>query len=561
MTIFCQQLVKVADALCTAVGTDVAKTVQKMVRADDIQGLAKLKLDPSSYDNAESFKWDYAVASLFRKLDLPGAKDQHELEAQEAWFVTERKVCLTNAQFSRYRHNGPFEDLDELATLSILDRAKEYIRCVLGRLPRELDGRFGPGATYGDRGRLTTVPDKMTASPTITRSARALLPFVEGTAWFRALDDRPQGQPYVSEVRGCRFTTVPKDATKRRAIAIEPSVNVYLQLAVGSYMKRRLSLHGIDLIHGQQKHQEMARVGSLTGCYATIDLSCASDTVAAELVRYLLPAEWLDLLETLRSPFIEISRKGWVRLEKFSSMGNGFTFELESLIFASLAYAAGCGEHELGFSVFGDDIIVPTDFATEVLRLLSFCGFETNDRKTFISGPFRESCGGDYFLGVRVTPHYLKELPHEPQHWISLANGIRRLADEDRNGPLSLNLPFTAWLRCLDPIPAHIRRLRGPIWLGDLVVHDDRGWQTDCDHNGTQWIRTYRPVHEKLKWHHWKPSVVFASALYGLDSTGVSPRRGGTEVVSGYKVDKVPLWGLVDHVPVVKRYVRGYGLA
>lgn len=560
MTIFCQQLVKVADALCTAVGTDVAKTVQKMVHAHDIQGLANFRLDPLSYDNAESFKWDYAVASLFRKLDLPGAKEQHEREAQKAWFDVERKVCLTNARFSRYRHNGPFEDLDELGTLSILEKSREYIRRVLGPLPRELDGRFGPGATYGDRGRRTTVPDKMTASPTITKECRALLPFVEGTAWFRALEDRPRGQAYVTEVRGCRFSTVPKDATKRRAIAIEPSVNVYLQLAVGSYMKRRLLMHGIDLIHGASRHQTMACEGSLTGCFATIDLSCASDTVASELVRYLLPADWLCLLETLRSPFIEIHSNKWVRLEKFSSMGNGFTFELESLVFASIAYAAGCGDHDLGFSVFGDDIIVPTDYAAEVLRLLSFCGFETNDRKTFVDGPFRESCGGDYFQGVRVTPHYLKKLPHEPQHWISLANGIRRLADEDRNGPLCHNLPFTAWLRCLDPIPVSIRRLRGPSWLGDLVIHDDRGWQTDCDPNGTLWIRTYRPVRRVLTWKHWKPDVVFACALYGLDSGGVTPRRGQSDEVVGYKVDKVPLWGLVDHVPAVKRYVRGYGL-
>lgn len=552
MTILCQQLVKVADALCAAVGSDVARTVQKLVRAQDIQGLANLRLDPSCYDDAEVFKRDYCVASLFRKLDVPGEKGRLDQEALALWFETERNVAITNVRFNRFRHNGPFEDPDEIRALSVLDRARDYIRRVLGSLPRDLDGRFGPGATYGDKGHYTTVPDKMSTTPTITSAARALLPLLEGTAWFRAHEHRTSGMAYLEDVRGCRFTTVPKDATKRRAIAIEPSCNVFLQLAVGSYMKRKLLLAGIDLIHGQESHQVMARQGSTTGHLATIDLSCASDTVSLELVRYLLPTEWVTLLEMLRSPFIRLPSNKWARLEKFSSMGNGFTFELESLIFASLAYAVGAGDNGRQFSVFGDDIIVHTDVATDVLAVLAFCGFTPNSRKTFISGDFRESCGGDFFKGVRVTPHYLKEIPHEPQHWISLANGIRRLVDEDRYGPLRYHFPFTAWLRCLDPIPVHIRRLRGPQWLGDLVVHDDRGWQTRCDHNGTRFIRTYRPVFRALEWFHWKPDVVFASALYGLPGLGVIPRRDGSEIVVGYKVSEVPLWGIGDDEPLLK---------
>jgi hypothetical protein len=225
-------------------------------------------------------------------------------------------------------------------------------------------------------------------------------------------------------------------------------------------------------------------------------------------------------------------------------MGNGFTFELESLIFASLAFAAGAGDDGRTFTVFGDDIIVQTDVAAEVLALLRYCGFETNDRKTFVKGPFRESCGGDYFNGVLVTPHYVKEIPHEPQHWISLANGLRRLADEDRHGPIRYSPPFTAWLRCLDPIPVAIRRLRGPSGLGDLVVHDDYGWTTKCDSNGTIWVKCYAPILKRLPWVHWNPSVVFVCALYGLPSNGVTPRKGGEDVVTGYKHTWVPLWGL-----------------
>jgi hypothetical protein len=59
-------------------------------------------------------------------------------------------------------------------------------------------------------------------------------------------------------------------------------------------------------------------------------------------------------------------------------------------------------------SLYGDDIIVPTATAVSVVGGLESFGLKVNIRKSFWTGEFRESCGGDYFRGLDVTPVYLR---------------------------------------------------------------------------------------------------------------------------------------------------------
>jgi hypothetical protein len=56
------------------------------------------------------------------------------------------------------------------------------------------------------------------------------------------------------------------------------------------------------------------------------------------------------------------------------------------------------------FRVYGDDIVVRKSIAREVITLLAKVGFKTNARKTFVEGPFRESCGSNWYKGEDVTP-------------------------------------------------------------------------------------------------------------------------------------------------------------
>lgn len=537
-----QQLVKVLKALCLDIGTAVSHEVLDKVQRGDIRGLVQMRVNPNDYKTATAFRKDNAAVELLRKclMDIPGI-DKRDAALQN-FKLCEISCAETNHRFRKFNDNWD-QTLADVKCLEILEVGRLWIKRVLGPLPAELDGRFGPGSTYGDRSQLVTLPDKLSSKPTITKNALCLLDIWRRTTWCDTLL-RDHRQPDPELVRGNRFTTVPKDAEKDRGIGIEPSITLFYQLGVGRILRNCLRKWGIDLKIGQGDHRNRARRASRDEMAATIDLSNASDTVSYQLVRYLLPPDWFALLETLRSPFTLVDGKWW-NLEKFSSMGNGFTFELETLIFAAICKSVGCGEAGRDFSVYGDDIIVPTDRAEDVLAALRFCGFTPNKRKTFVSGPFRESCGGDFFLGEPVRAHYLKEVPHEPQHWISLANGLSRLGRQDpsRDGPWSFT--YTARKRCLDALPSDIRRLHGPEQLGDLVIHDeDRAtWVTkteDC----IRYVKTYSPVSKSIPWCHWTPNVMYACAIYGLDSgdvlsedfqlrmnRGVTPR----DSVSGYR--------------------------
>jgi hypothetical protein len=93
----------------------------------------------------------------------------------------------------------------------------------------------------------------------------------------------------------------------------------------------------------------------------------------------------------------------------FSSMGNGFTFELESLLFYAitrvLAKASGIKGR---ISVYGDDIICPVRLVPRLKRMLAFLGFRLNSKKTHYKGFFRESCGIHIYKGLDVTPFYIR---------------------------------------------------------------------------------------------------------------------------------------------------------
>jgi len=216
-------------------------------------------------------------------------------------------------------------------------------------------------------------------------------------------------------------------------------MNIYLQLGVGSVLKKRLAAAGCDL-RSQEKNQQLALLGSQNTIPdferpATVDLEMASDTLAIELVRELLPEDWFYLLSDLRSPF-GLQADGSVRKwAKFSSMGNGYTFELESLIFYALVcstveYFHGSLEY---VSVFGDDIILPHYWYPMVRECLQFAGFRINNEKSFVAGPFRESCGADYFEGTAVRPFYLKRQIKSRKDLIFLTNSLVVFATIDES--------------------------------------------------------------------------------------------------------------------------------
>jgi hypothetical protein len=218
-------------------------------------------------------------------------------------------------------------------------------------------------------------------------------------------------------VEGNKITTVPKDARTERPIAIEPTINMMLQLAVDGYIRQRLKPWGIDL-DDQSKNQKLALAGSIRMDYcspATIDLAMASDTVSLGVAKFLLPEPWFRYLCTIRSPVGRLPDGSRIRYSKLSSMGNGSTFAIESLIFGALLF--GVTKCSLGYypkadvSIFGDDIIVPEGCARTLVQYLELCGFHINHEKSFLEGSVKESCGTDWYRGHSLRPVHLHDEP------------------------------------------------------------------------------------------------------------------------------------------------------
>nr|QIS87955.1 MAG: RNA-dependent RNA polymerase [Rymill virus] len=191
----------------------------------------------------------------------------------------------------------------------------------------------------------------------------------------------------VDECAGSRFATVPKNNNKRRPINIEPFGNLIVQRQVALPLRRILREIGNDLEIGQQRHRELIKDPD----YATIDFSNASDSLHCELVRWLFPKKLVDDLMMSRSPWLETTEGNLWPIRKISAMGNGFTFELLTLTLLAVARVL-----DPTATVYGDDVIIKNDVASQFVGIMESIGFTVNSEKSFINSPFRESCGAFY---------------------------------------------------------------------------------------------------------------------------------------------------------------------
>jgi hypothetical protein len=501
-----------------------------------------ISVSPSSYLHHASYLSDASCTAFLRKCaGLPTGVDTRSA-AIEKWRQGERDCYHSNQRLVRYLPQfRNCEDVDPRISFFLMRVKKRITEWIGTAPPSQLEGRFGPGATSTDRGRQTTVAHKIANVPSLTQGAIPILPFWGRTLWGRR-NAYHSGE--LNLVRGNRFLTVPKTALTDRCIAAEPSINVFYQLALGRILRKRLKKSTtLDLDYAQDNHRRLARLSSIDNSLATIDLSNASDTVSRVLVKLLVPHTWHEYLEAFRSPFTTIEGK-CILLEKFSSMGNGYTFELETILFLAISCQifSDVKQREpligVDVSCFGDDIIISDDLAPVLRSVLKFLGFTVNDQKSFSgSSYFRESCGADFFKGHNVRPFFCKEIPHEPQHWITVANGIK--AVKDLVDPFGIDQPFDSWFRALEELPTRIRRLRGPKALGDLCIHDEQPrWNSRWRHS-VRWFRVYQPARIfRYGWERFDSETHLACAVYGVGDgkLGITPRNP----VLSYRIGWVP---------------------
>jgi len=251
---------------------------------------------------------------------------------------------------------------------------------------------------------------------------------------------------------GSVLTFVPKTEKISRTICTEPLCNMLWQKGIERVLNRRLrQVFGIDLTVQPDKNRALARIGSRDDSFATIDLSSASDLNSIGMVRKLFPPSFYRWLELARSPCVVLPDGEVIELHMVSSMGNAFTFPLQTILFASIVNAAykmlgikpihPRGTSLGNYAVFGDDIIVEKQAYRLVLQLLEIFGHTVNIDKSFCEGPFRESCGTDWYLGHDVRGVYIKRLDDDndfyssinrlniwsARHWVPLPLTIRYL--------------------------------------------------------------------------------------------------------------------------------------
>lgn len=397
----------------------VKAELEKALAKTDLDALARFEFDYNLDWDPVSLYCARQCVALYQKRDDIDLGIDREFQAFSKFIDSELACKAANERIRRSRH-----ETISSRVASVLFTAQRKIDSILGDLPtlESLELAFGPGANTNVR-KTTSARWKLAAKPACSANmASSIFQLLAEVPLYTSLHAQHESTVFDEEsnmvggswcvnVDVCDgdLMFVPKDAKIDRAIIVEPSMNSLIQKGYGSYIKGRLMKAGVNLFD-QSVNRRRARIGSITGSLMTVDLSSASDTISKELVSELLPLDWYVALNECRTSSVSYSSKEWdyrIQLEKFSSMGNGFTFELESLIFYALTVAVCHYEGvKPDVSVYGDDIICPPEIWDALVEVFDFCGFSVNMKKSYRAGPFRESCGVDYFNGVNVRPFY-----------------------------------------------------------------------------------------------------------------------------------------------------------
>lgn len=354
----------------------------------------------------------YAIRQLtlmFGKMQLP-CSDARNAAAVKRYIECEQEV-------KRNDHTFDVESSD------FLSMALRLFGDVLSAVDRKVyDGsltpKHGPGST-ADR----LLGNRKFDQTEWTERLDAVFPYGDYALPNWRFSYRLAAVTYLGprDERPVKVILVPKSLKTPRIIAVEPTCMQYMQQAISEALVESLESSDVlgDMIGftDQGPNQAMAQEGSLLGNLATLDLSEASDRVSNQHVRHMLKhfPHLAAGVDATRSRKADVPGHGVIRLAKFASMGSALCFPIEAMVFLTVVFMGLEHDAKRRFTrkdiqsfhgmvrVYGDDIIIPVDSMSTVVRYLELFGLKVNTSKSFGTGKFRESCGKEYFDGTDVS--------------------------------------------------------------------------------------------------------------------------------------------------------------
>lgn len=359
----------------------------------------------------EAIRSVYGFTAMFGKMQLPCAPHR-VAAAMDDYVECDKEVRQAQDALSPL-------DLDELSSAALVLFGDLFTRVDKQVYDGELIPKHGPGAT-ADR----CSANAKYRSNKWTYRLEEYFPAGEflfpNWSWYDQLQSVDFLEP--EEEMPVRVISVPKTLKTPRIIAIEPVWQQYCQQALLEALTDGIqendNLRSLLGYLDQMPNQELARKGSLDGTLATLDLSEASDRVSMRVVATLFHHHpyLLGALEASRSTTARVPGHGVIPLAKFASMGSAVCFPVEAIVFTTMVFVGIARQLNTRVTpslvrefrgrvrVYGDDIIVPVDMMRSVICTLEAFGLKVNARKSFGAGRFRESCGGDFYAGHRITP-------------------------------------------------------------------------------------------------------------------------------------------------------------
>lgn len=314
----------------------------------------------------------------------------------------------TNEKFMRDQVRiAAFRPYPLRATL-VLQKARLKVKQIVGKLADanwQDYCRFSRNAVVGYTGESTYLDCKIHPDAEFTGTLDEISIF-DDTA-----DSRYKSiftdYPHYTIVSHLTQINVPKNAEIMRPVRPNTLLGSYITYGIGKYLvKRYKEVEGVDLNHRQEKHKVWAQEASVTLRSVTADMSSCSDSFTSRLMNMLLPRDWFNFLNQMRTSYVKIGKEGKPFYSpSFMAMGIGYTFPLMSICLDCIIRSAAELLSIRGrVSVFGDDLIYPRKLHAYIIPILEDLGFVVNEEKTFSHKPFRESCGGDYYDGQDVRP-------------------------------------------------------------------------------------------------------------------------------------------------------------